>query len=127
MLFRSALLGLLASFLISCSEKSETAITPVTGKNTPLNPNVSNLNSSPENLNNDGFVKDEQAAIEIAVIEWTRMGLQEMIDQEKPYRAALVGDVWEVSGTAPKKWVGGLAYARISQKYGKVLKAWHDK
>ncbi|MGB7207560.1 MAG: NTF2 fold immunity protein [Pyrinomonadaceae bacterium] len=94
---------------------------------TSLNANVSNFNSSPESSNSDGFVKDEQAAIEIAVREWTRMGLKKMIDQEKPYRAELVGDVWEVNGTAPKNWVGGLAYARISQKDGKVLKAWHDK
>jgi len=55
------------------------------------------------------------------------MGLKEMIDQEKPYRAELVGDVWEVKGTAPKNWIGGLAYARIAQKDGKALEAWHDK
>lgn len=96
-------------------------------KTTSLNANVSNLNSSPEDSNSEGFVEDEQAAIEIAIKEWTRMGLKEMIDQEKPYRAELVGDVWEVSGTAPKNWVGGLAYARISQKDGDILKAWHDK
>lgn len=94
---------------------------------TSLNANVANFNSSPKSSNNDGFVKDEQAAIEIAVKEWTRMGLKEMIDQEKPYRAELVDEVWEVSGTAPKGWVGGLAYARIYQKNGKVLRAWHDK
>ena len=127
MLFRSALLGLAVSFFISCSSKNETANTPVNVKNTSHNANVANFKSSPESLNNDGFVKGQQAAIEIAVKEWTRMGLKEMIDQEKPYRAKLVGDVWEVSGTAPKNWVGGLAYARISQKDGKILKAWHDK
>jgi hypothetical protein len=127
MLFRSTLLVLLASFFTSCSGKSEIAGTPVSVKTNAFNANVAEVNSSPDSSNNDGFVKDEQAAIEIAVKEWTRMGLKEMIDQEKPYRAELVGDVWEVSGTAPENWVGGLAYARISQKDGKVLRAWHDK
>ncbi len=127
MLVRLALLVLLTSFFISCTGKSETVITTVNAKTTSVNAHVSNLNSSPAHSNNDGFVKDEQAAIEIAVREWTRMGLKEMIDQEKPYRGELVGEVWEVSGTAPKNWVGGLAYALISQKDGKVIAAWHDK
>ena len=35
---------------------------------------MSNFNSSSESLNKDGFVKDEQVAIEIAVTEWTRYG-----------------------------------------------------
>ncbi|MGH9947106.1 MAG: NTF2 fold immunity protein [Pyrinomonadaceae bacterium] len=96
-------------------------------KTTSVNANTSNSISSQESSVDNGFVEDEQAAIEIAFKEWIRMGLKEMIDQEKPYRAELVGDVWEVSGTAHKGWIGGLAYARISQKDGKVLRAWHDK
>jgi hypothetical protein len=127
MLVRLLSLVIFASFFISCSNRTDLANTPVNVRITSLNANVSDFNSSPENSNSDGYVKDEQKAIEIAVGEWTRMGLKEMIDQEKPYRAELVGEVWEVSGTAPKNWVGGLAYARISQKDGKVLKAWHDK
>lgn len=124
---RWVLLVLLTSFFMSCTDKSDTTITPVNAKNTSVSAPLSNLNSSPANLNSDRFVKDEQAAIEIAVKEWTRMGLKEMIDQEKPYRAELVGEVWEVSGTAPENWVGGLAYVRISQKGGNVIAAWHDK
>ncbi len=127
MLFRSALLGLLASIFISCSGESEIAKARVSVNTTSPKANVANFNSFLERSNNDGFVKDEQLAIEIAVKEWTRMGLKKMIDQEKPYRAELVGEVWEISGTAPKNWIGGLAYARISQKDGKVLRAWHDK
>lgn len=127
MLFRSALLVLLVPCLISCGSKSENADAPIDVKAVSLDANFARSNSSPEVPLNDGFVKHEQAAIEIAVKEWMRMGLKEMIEQEKPYRAELVGEVWEVSGTAPKNWVGGLAYARISRKDGRVLEAWHDK
>jgi len=127
MLFRAALLVLLVPCLISCGSKSENADAPIDVKAVSLDANFARSNSSPEVPLNDGFVKHEQAAIEIAVNEWTRMGLKEMIDQEKPYRAELVDDVWEVRGTAPKNWIGGLASARVSQKDGKVLEAGHDK
>ena len=72
-------------------------------------------------------VKDEQAAIDIALKTWIPVYGKETIDNERPYVAELKGGVWHVHGSLPKEWVGGVAEAWISQKDGKVIRYIHGK
>ncbi|MFL6375039.1 MAG: NTF2 fold immunity protein [Pyrinomonadaceae bacterium] len=73
------------------------------------------------------YVKDEPAAIDIALKTWIPVYGKETIDNERPYVAELKGGVWHVHGSLPKDWVGGVAEAWISQKDGKVIRYIHGK
>jgi hypothetical protein len=74
-----------------------------------------------------GFVEDEQAAVEIALKTWLPVYGKKMLEQEKPFVAALENGVWHVHGSVPENWVGGVAEAWIDQKDGRVLKFTHGK
>jgi hypothetical protein len=74
-----------------------------------------------------GFVPDAATAIRVAVAVWTPIYSSATIDGEKPYNAALRGDVWVVSGSLPAGWHGGVAEAEISRDSGCILRVSHGK
>jgi hypothetical protein len=51
---------------------------------------------------------------------------EERIEKEKPYRAILKDDIWIVTGSFPKGWLGGVAVAEI-KKTGVILRISHGK
>ena len=81
----------------------------------------------------DGYVPDAATAIKIAVAVWSRVYSESEIAAEKPYRATLKDGVWTVQGSLPEddqgrpQFVGGGAYAEISQKDGCILSIGHGE
>jgi hypothetical protein len=74
-----------------------------------------------------GNVKNELAAIKIAVINWLPV-YGKKIFRAKPFKSRLVGDsVWIVSGSLRHDIEGGVPYAEIKKSNGKVLKITHTK
>lgn len=74
-----------------------------------------------------GPVFDEAAAIKIAITSWERIYGKEKIEQQKPYRAVLKGNVWHVSGSLPSGSKGGVAEAEIRKTDGHLINVWHGK
>ena len=75
-----------------------------------------------------GFVPDAATAIKIAVAVWTPIYGEAHIAEEKPYHATLKGGVWTVEGSMhPPNAPGGVAFARISQKDGRILEVVHGQ
>lgn len=72
-------------------------------------------------------VADAQDAIAIAVAIGTPLYGKERLEGEKPYRAFLTNGVWHVSGSMPKKMLGGVAVAEIRAADGEVLRVTHGK
>ena len=77
-------------------------------------------------------VKTGDEAIAIAVEQWISIYGKEQIDREKPYHAILMGAVWVVHGSMPNQEqgpvvLGGIAWATISKKNGKLLGMTHTK
>lgn len=72
-------------------------------------------------------VRDDQAAIEIALKTWIPIYGKEHIDGEKPYVAQLKNSVWHVRGSLPEGMDGGVAEAWISQVDGRVLRYSHGQ
>ena len=77
----------------------------------------------PEN----GLVPDAKTAISIAVAVWTPIYGEATLEDEKPFTATLTNGVWNVRGSLPKGWKGGVAEAEISQENGKILRVSHGK
>ncbi|APV48322.1 hypothetical protein BWI17_00660 [Betaproteobacteria bacterium GR16-43] len=76
----------------------------------------------------NGYVPDAETAVQIAVAVWSPIYGREKIEQEKPYRAVLKGDVWTVVGSLPSAYqLGGVAEIEISKKDGRVLRVTHGK
>lgn len=75
----------------------------------------------------DGFVPREEVAIQIAIAVWTPIYGEEKIENERPFKAVLVDDNWEVRGTLPTGMYGGTAFARISKQNGTILMVTHYK
>jgi len=74
-----------------------------------------------------GYVPDAATAIQIAIAVWSSIYGKAQINSEKPYTAALKGDVWTVSGSLPRGTavVGGVAIAEISKQNGTILRISH--
>lgn len=75
----------------------------------------------------DGFVPDAKTAIRIAVAVWSPIYGEKKIQREKPYKAKLKNGVWLVEGSLPKGYLGGVAYASISKRDGRILNVIHTK
>ena len=73
----------------------------------------------------EGFVPDAKTAIRIAVAVWSPIYGEKQIQREKPYKAKLKNGVWFVEGSLPKGWGGGVAYASISKRDGRILDVGH--
>jgi hypothetical protein len=106
--------------LAGCSVSQEERLREVPNDSIPT-PGVASASATP------GFVKNEQAAIALALNAWTPIYGKKNIDREKPYVAELKQGVWYVHGSLPDGWVGGVAEAWISQKDGKIIRIIHGK
>jgi hypothetical protein len=79
-----------------------------------------------------GFVPNEQTAIQIALAVWAPIYGAENIDRQRPFRTRLRGNVWTVEGSLPPAhggnvMLGGTALAEISKEDGRVLRVTHGK
>lgn len=73
-----------------------------------------------------GFVPNADTAARIAEAVWAPIYGREEIEDQKPFRVTLEGDVWKVRGKAlPKGVVGGVAEADISKRDGRILRVIH--
>jgi hypothetical protein len=75
----------------------------------------------------DGFVPNQETAIQIAVAVWTPIYGKENIERQKPYKATLKDGVWHVYGHLPKHHVGGVAVAEIQKSDARILRVSHGK
>jgi hypothetical protein len=75
----------------------------------------------------DDYVPDADTAIKIAVAAWEPIYGMDQIAGEKPYRAHLANGVWIVEGSLPDGWRGGVAFAEIVKRDGRVLRVNHGK
>lgn len=75
----------------------------------------------------EGYVPDEETAINIAVAVWIPIYGKEQIESEKPYKAVLENDIWHVTGSLPEGWRGGVAGAEISKDNGRIIRISHGK
>lgn len=74
-----------------------------------------------------GPVSDEAAAIKIAITTLELVYEKEEIEQQKPYRAVLKGDVWHVSGSLRRGLKGGVVEAEIRKNDGHLINVWHGR
>ena len=74
-----------------------------------------------------GYVPDAQTAVLVAEAILVPIYGAETIRGERPFRAALQGRVWLVTGTLPAGYVGGVAEIEISKDDGHVLRVSHGK
>jgi len=75
----------------------------------------------------NGFVPNEQVAIQIAVAVWTPIYGKENIEKQMPYKAWLKDGIWRVTGTLPQNMVGGVAIAEIQKSDAKIVRISHGK
>jgi hypothetical protein len=62
-----------------------------------------------------GLVPDATTACAIAVAVWGPIYGAERIARQAPHRAALIDGIWHVSGTLPRRTLGGTAIAEIAR------------
>jgi NTF2 fold immunity protein len=75
----------------------------------------------------NGFVPDSATAIRIAVAVWTPIYGARQIAAERPFVVKLEDSVWTVSGSLPAgQNVGGVAFARIAKRDGRILQISHS-
>jgi hypothetical protein len=74
-----------------------------------------------------GFVPDERTAIAIAEAVLIPVFGETQILGERPFHAVLRGKVWEVSGSLPPGWDGGVALVQINKDDGRILSVTHGK
>ena len=82
------------------------------------------------------FVPDQATAIAIAEAILTPIYGATKVKNERPYKAKITNGVWTVRGTMyvpfymlpfKKYRKGGAAVARISEKSGEIIEAYHEK
>jgi hypothetical protein len=75
----------------------------------------------------DGYVPDSSTAVQIAEIVWVRIYGKDIYSR-RPFKAKLVSDeVWHIEGTLKPGWDGGVPYAEIQKKDGKIITIYHTK
>ena len=74
-----------------------------------------------------GMVPDAETAIAIARAVWIPIYGRENIERQKPHRAVLKDGVWHVTGSLPRRAVGGVALAEIAQRDGRILRIIHGR
>jgi NTF2 fold immunity protein len=75
----------------------------------------------------EGYVPDEKTAVKIALAVWEAIYGQAAIAKQAPHKAVLIDGAWVVSGTLPRKMLGGVALAEISKEDGKILRVSHGR
>ena len=86
----------------------------------------------PNYVPKDGYVPDKETAIAIAIAVWTPIYGKKMIEDEKPYVAKLINDVWLVTGSLPPPpkgliAAGGVAEIEIAKQSGCILRVIHGE
>ena len=80
-----------------------------------------------------GFVPDAVTAVSIAEAVLTPVYGKDQVASERPFKAALKGDMWVVTGTVPCEGPtdapcpGGAAEVRISKRSGAILFMTHHQ
>lgn len=74
-----------------------------------------------------GYVPDGETAITIAVAVWNPIYGKENIEKKKPFKATLKEGIWNVTGSLPTGWMGGVPEAEISKDDGRILRISHGK
>jgi hypothetical protein len=74
-----------------------------------------------------GYVPDERTAVAIAEAVLMPIFGAGQIAQERPFHAVLHGNVWEVAGSLPPGWDGGVAFVQINKDDGRILRVTHGK
>ena len=75
-----------------------------------------------------GYVPDAKTAIKIALAVWEPIYGEATVAREKPYNALLDSSgIWQVSGSLPVGWKGGVAEAQIAKADGRILGVMHGK
>lgn len=112
-IFFLALLFLLITISTTCSTKKVETVESISenGSVIPFN----------------GRVPNEETAIRIAEAVWLPIYGNDIYNS-KPFQAKLIGDsIWVVEGTLPEGHLGGVPYAALQKKDGKVLKISHGQ
>lgn len=75
-----------------------------------------------------GPVTKEQA-VKIAEREWKEIYNynEKNFEFYRPYKVRLVKGVWEINGTLPEGYLGGVPYISIKQADGKIVMIYHTK
>lgn len=87
----------------------------------------SKLAPPPNYVPRNGYVPNAKTAIKIAVAVWSPIYGEKQIQSERPYKASLKNGIWRVEGTLPKGYSGGVAFAAISKRDGRILNVFHMK
>ncbi len=81
----------------------------------------------------EGFVPTADVAIQIAEAVLAPVYGKDVVDSERPFHAALKGDLWVVIGTVPCEGAplgavcpGGNAEVRVSKKTGRIIYMMHS-
>jgi hypothetical protein len=78
----------------------------------------------------DGFVPNAATAVKVAEAVLIPIYGQAQINQERPFKAELTGDVWRIAGTlncGTPECEGGTAVVKISKTTGEILFVTHYK
>ena len=80
----------------------------------------------------DGFVPTAAVAVAIAEAVLVPVYGKQLINSERPFKAELAHDVWDINGTVPcnppgSLCPGGAAEVKISKKTGQILFMTHDQ
>lgn len=75
----------------------------------------------------EGYVPNEETAIKIALAVWEPIYGPVAIAKQAPHTAVLSDGTWFVTGTLPKKMLGGVALAEIAKEDGKILRVSHGR
>ncbi len=92
-----------------------------------ITPNYNTDSIKDEYIPKDGFVPDAKTAIKIAEAIWFPIYGREIYSR-KPFKAKLINEhIWQVEGTLPAKYDGGVPYAEIEKKDCRIIKIYHSK
>ena len=75
----------------------------------------------------NGFVSDEEIAMKMAELIAKKIYGDARVDAQKPFQAALNGEVWKISGTIPPNFLGGTFEVYLSKVDGRIIRVTHGK
>lgn len=91
---------------------------------------VVSVNAAPKKHNVKpaiGYVPNSESAITIAIAVWRPIYGRENIARKAPFKAILKGNIWFVSGSLPKGYVGGVPIMEINKMSGEIIRVSHSK
>ncbi len=74
-----------------------------------------------------GFVSEAKTAVAIAAAVLGPIYGDEAIRRQQPLFARLDGDIWTITGTLPRGFLGGVALIQIAKKDGRIVRVSHGK